>query len=154
MPLLGVHPKNWKQALKYFLYVNTHSDAIRLYSQKGKQPTGPLRGEWINTHWNIILPWRGMKYWQTLQGETLKICSAKEGKHRRPLLCDSIHRRPWHRHTRGAGWLPGGEGCPQGPGFTGWQAGWCWLHNTANVQNVLNHTPLNGLFHIMWILSQ
>ena len=44
MPLLGVHPKNWKQALKYFLYVNTHSDAIRLYSQKGKQPT---------VHWGV-----------------------------------------------------------------------------------------------------
>lgn len=147
MPLAGATQKNRKQALRQVLVCEQLTVMLSDYTTWGNN-TCPSAGGRINTHWRYYSATRGMKCDRRYKEDLWKHAQWKKAN-RRPLLCDSIHRRLGTDRPLELAGCQSERGCPQGPASPGDQPGWCWLHNTTNLQNVLNHTPLNGLFHIM-----
>ena len=95
--------KNWKQALRQVLVCERSQWCYQTTQPKGETTYCPSRGGRINTHWNIILPRRGTKYWQTLQGGSVKTCSVKEGKQKAPVVW--LHSQATPARTDPWSWL-------------------------------------------------
>ena len=149
MPFLGVYPKELKAGTQTNTWMWMLTVMLSDYTAKRGNNLLSIEG-WTDKH--TLEYYSAMKRDAVLTDATRRnfedMLSERRQTQKVPCWVASFIGRPMQL----AG-CQGGEG-PQGPGFTRWQAGWCWLHNTTDVQNVLSRMPLSGLFHVMWILTQ